>query len=69
MNRWNCSSLEGALKDLDLQDVSLAFLVLAGKVDPREIYPKLADLGPEEWEVLAHLLTKLEAEKLLSRVN
>ena len=63
MNRWNCSSLEGRLGTLKLQEVSLAFLMLAGKLETSQLPPKLQELNPEEWNVLMFLLNQLEQEK------
>ena len=69
MNRWNCSSLDGPLGNLELEDVSVAFLLLAGKLPPQDLPPQLQNLEERDWEALVGLLSRLEAEKLVSRVH
>ena len=59
----------GGLGKLELEDVSLAFLLLAGKMSIQELPQQLQDLQEQEWELLVGLLSRLETEKLTSRVH
>jgi hypothetical protein len=52
-----------------LQDVSQAFLMLAGELTLSELPPKLQELTAQEWKMLVHLLSRLNAEKLLNQVH
>ena len=60
---------EGPLGKLELSDLSLAFLMLAGKMSIQELPVQLQELREQDWTFLVGLLSKLEAEKLVSRVH
>ena len=49
--------------ELSLEDLSLAFLCLAEKLNPMKLPPQLQSLPEQEWEYLAFLLYQLEQEK------
>ena len=59
----------GGLGKLELEDVSLAFLLLAGKMSIQELPRQLQNLQEQEWELLVGLLSRLEMERLVSRVH
>jgi hypothetical protein len=59
----------GKLGNLELEDVSVAFLLLAGKVSMQELPTQLQELREQDWEFLVNLLSRLEVEKMVSRVH
>ena len=59
----------GRLGDLEMSDLSLAFLLLAGKMSIQELPQQLQNLQEQEWEFLVGLLSRLEMERLASRVH
>jgi hypothetical protein len=61
--------VQGKLGNLELEDVSVAFLLLAGKMSMQELPTQLQELREQDWEFLVGLLSRLEAEKLVSRVH
>jgi len=59
----------GQLGLLEMSDLNLAFLLLAGKMSMEELPTQLQELREQDWEFLVGLLSRLEAEKLVSRVH
>jgi hypothetical protein len=54
---------------LTLEEVSLAFLALAGNVKEDDLPPKLQTLQVKDWELLSNLLADLLKEKALSDLH
>jgi hypothetical protein len=59
----------GQLGMLEMSDLSLAFLLLAGKMSIQELPQQLQELREQDWEFLVGLLSRLEMERLVSRVH
>jgi hypothetical protein len=59
----------GQLGNLEISDLNLAFLLLAGKVSMQELPTQLQELREQDWTFLVGLLSRLEIEKLTSRVH
>ena len=63
------------LSQLSLQEVELAFRVIATlqktrpSEPPKNLPPKLAQLNPDQWAELWHLLLQLQAEQAHSPVH
>jgi hypothetical protein len=52
-----------------MSDLNLAFLLLAGKMSMQELPAQLQELREQDWKFLVGLLSRLELEKLTSRVH
>jgi hypothetical protein len=59
----------GQLGNLEISDLNLAFLLLAGKMSMQELPTQLQELREQDWNFLVGLLSRLELEKLTSRVH